>query len=147
VKLVREATASNEAHSFVVVSSKEEMGVGDRLLPMPPTPILNYVPHPPDKKMSARVVSIYGGVDQAGQSQVVAINRGKMHGIDLGTVLELYSHGATVKDTVEGKRNIKLPDERFGTLFVFRVFDRVSYALIMQVTNSVKVGDVARSPE
>lgn len=147
LKLTRAATAANEAHSFVVVSSKEEMGVGDRLLPVPPTPMLNYVPHAPEQALAARIVSVYGGVTHAGQNQVVSINRGTRHGVDLGTVLELYSYGGFVKDRTDTRENIKLPDEKYGQLFVFRVFENISYALIMHVSNTVQVGDVAKSPE
>ncbi len=147
LKLERAAKTDNEAHTFTVVSSKEEMGVGDRLLPVPPTPLLNYMPHPPAQQVNARVVSIYGGVAHAGQNQVVSVNRGKNEGLDLGTVLELYRYGPVVQDTTDNKRAVKLPDERYGSLFVFRVFNNISYGLVMQVKDSVQVGDVARSPE
>lgn len=157
IKLDRTAQNPNEAHAFNVVSTKQEMGVGDRLLPVPPTPILNYVPHPPEQKVDARIVSIYGGVSQAGQNQIVAINRGKNAGLDLGTVLELYRYGPTVVDRTErstfwsvgdyGKPTVKLPDHLYGSLFIFRVFDSVAYGLVMQVTESVHVGDIAKSPD
>lgn len=151
VKLDRPATADNEAHVFRVVSVKQEMGVGDRLMPVPPTPILNYVPHPPEQTVDARIVSIYGGVSHAGQNQVVSVNRGKKDGLDLGTVLELYRFGKTVIDpTVSSgfsKEQVKLPDSQYGNLFIFRVFDNISYGLVMQVTDTVQIGDIARSPE
>lgn len=147
VKLRRAAQADNEAHAFGVVSAKQEMGVGDRLMPVPPTPIVNYVPHPPEKPIDARIVSVYGGVSQAGQNQIVTINRGKSHGIDPGTVLQLSRLGQTIADRTDGKNPVKLPDSEYGTLFIFRVFDNVSYGLVMQVTDSVQIGDIAKSPE
>ncbi|HEY8102172.1 MAG TPA: peptidoglycan-binding protein [Burkholderiaceae bacterium] len=147
VKVQREAKNPNEAHVVTVISSKEEMGVGDRLLPVPPTPILNYVPHPPESQVDARIVSIYGGVSQAGQHQVVSINRGKNQGLDIGTTLDLTHFGNTIVDPANKKKLIKLPDQKYGTLFIFRVFNNVSYGLIMQVTDVVEVGDIARSPE
>lgn len=146
VKLARASREPNEAHSFVVTSNKEEMQVGDRLLPVPPTPLINYAPHPPEHELRSRIVAIYGGVAQAGQNQIVSINRGSKDGVDIGTVLELYSFGRTVRDPLT-KKDVKLPDEQYGSLFVFRVFDNISYGLIMQVRDSVKVGDIARSPE
>lgn len=147
VQLQRTARADDEVHTFVVLSSKEEMGIGDRLLPMASHPILNYVPHAPATTVDARVISIHGGVTNAGQNQVVAINRGASAGIDIGTTLELHRFGRIMPDPTDHKKPVKLPDERYGSLFVFRVFDQVSYGLIMQVTDSVQVGDVARSPE
>lgn len=157
IKLERASKADNEAHVFNVVSVKQEMSVGDRLVPVPPTPILNYVPHPPDQLVSARIVSVYGGVSQAGQNQIVSINRGKKDGLDLGTVLELYRFGPTVVDRTDkgsfwsfgqyGKAKVKLPDTQYGSLFIFRTFDTISYGLVMQVTDTVQIGDVAKSPE
>ncbi len=157
IKLERAARAADEAHVFRVVTVKEEMGIGDRLLPVPPTPILNYVPHPPETQVDARIVSVYGGVSQAGQNQIVTVNRGRNDGLDLGTVLELYRFGQVVTDRTDnssffsigswGKKKVKLPDNRYGSLFIFRVFDRISYGLVMQVSDTVQIGDVAKSPE
>lgn len=156
LNLERAAGSSDEAHTFTVASIKQEIGVGDRLLPMPPTPILNYMPHPPQQPTDARIVSVYGGVSQAGQNQIVTVNRGKKDGLDLGTVLELYRFGKIVVDPTEKKtswfgsskaRMVKLPDHQYGNLFIFRVFDNIAYGLVMQVTDSVQIGDVAKSPQ
>lgn len=153
LKLQRPAHAANEAHAFTVVEAKQEMGVGDLLLPVPPAPILNYVPHPPEKMVDARIVSVYGGVTQAGQNQIVSVNRGKSDGIDIGTVLELYRTGEVVTDRTDqggsfwSKPKVKLPDFQYGSLFIFRVFDSLSYGLVMQVTEPVQIGDLAKSPE
>jgi nucleoid-associated protein YgaU len=147
VKLQRTAKTDNEAHTFTVITSKEEMSVGDRLVPIPPTPMLNYVPHPPEQHTEARIVSIYGGVTHAGQNQIVSINRGQKDGMDIGTVLEMYRFGQIIPDQTNGKKLVKLPDEQYGSLFIFRVFQNVSYGLVMQVTDTVQVGDVAKSPE
>jgi nucleoid-associated protein YgaU len=156
VKLQAEAKPGVDVHTFTVSSSKQEMGVGDRLLPAPPTPMRNYVPHQPERQVDARVLSIYSGVSYAGQNQVVSVNRGSLDGLDVGAVLQLYHFGKTVADPGGskgllglglGKTMIKLPDEQIGSLFIFRVFKHVSYGLIMQVTKPVEVGDVAKSPE
>jgi len=154
LKLQAEAKAGSDVHTFVVADAKEEMGVGDQLMQAPPTPLRNYVPHPPEQQVDARVVAIYGGVTHAGQNQIVSLNRGKLDGLDSGSVLQLYHAGQTVSDPTAGKGwsgmgdpQVKLPDEEMGSLFVFRVFKHISYALIMQVTLPVEVGDVAKSPE
>lgn len=157
VKLERAAHTEDEAHVFRVVNVKQEMGVGDRLIPVPPTPILNYVPHPPEQEVDARIVSVYGGVSQAGQNQIVTVNRGSKNGLDLGTVLQLYRLGRVMADRTDnssfwsfgsfGKKQVKLPDMEYGSLFIFRVFDNISYGLVMQVTDSVQVGDIAKSPQ
>jgi hypothetical protein len=155
LKLVKAAAPGVDVHTMTVSSSVSEMGVGDRLVPAPPPAVRNYVPHAPASPIDARVMSIHGGVTYAGQSQVVTVNRGSIDGLDVGSVLQLYHFGKTVADP-EGKRGflgmgrrakMKLPDEQYGSLFVFRVFGHVSYGLIMQVTVPVEVGDVAKSPE
>ena len=149
LKLLRTSKAENEPNTFTVITAKEEMGVGDRLVAQEPTPIINYVPHAPEKVVDARIVAIYGGVTQAGQNQIVSINRGAKDGIDLGTVLELYRLGVMQPDRTigKGKEIIKLPDEKYGDLFIFRVFNNISYGLIMEVSDSAQVGDVVASPE
>ena len=154
VKLRAEAKPGVDVHTFTVSGSTQEMGVGDRLMAAPPVPMRNYVPHPPQRQVNARVLSIYSGVTYAGQNQVVSVNRGSLDGLDVGAVLQLYHFGQTVADPGAkqgvlglGKTMIKLPDEQVGTLFIFRVFKQVSYGLIMQVTKPVEVGDVAKSPE
>ncbi|MEB0141375.1 peptidoglycan-binding protein, partial [Undibacterium sp. CCC2.1] len=67
--------------------------------------------------------------------------------LNLGTVLQLSRYGKVIQDKTDNKNAIRLPDERYGSLFVFRVFDNISYGLIMNVTDAVAVGDVASSPE
>lgn len=156
MNLDRLAKPGADVHTFTVASFKQEIGVGDRLLPAPPTPILNYVPHPPEKQVKAQVVSIYGGVNYAGQNQIVAINRGKLDGLDLGSVLELSRNGEVVEDRTVNtkwydlklkKPTVKLPSEQYGSLFIFRTFKHISYGLVMQVKDAVQVGDYADSPE
>ncbi len=147
VRLDRAATAPDEAHRFIVENSREEMGVGDRLLALPPTPATNFQPHAPATPVAAHVMSIYGGVSQAGQNQVITINRGRRDGLEPGSVLELVRSGQIIADRTDKNAPVKLPDECYGTLLVFRSFERLSYALIMQVTDAVYIGDLAQSPE
>jgi hypothetical protein len=146
-KLTRAAKTADEASIFTIVSAKEEIEVGDRLMPVTPQPLINYMPHPPAQPTYSRIVSIYEGLTHAGQNQIVSINRGKKDGIDIGTVLDLYRFGKTVQDRTDHGKAVKLPDEQYGSLFVFRVFENISYGLIMEVRDSVRVGDIAKSPE
>jgi hypothetical protein len=131
-----------------ITDAKEEMRVGDRLLPEPPQQIQAYVPHAPAQVVDARVVSIYGSaVANAAQNQVVTINLGSRDGIETGHVLAILKDGARLIDkTDQTKPQIKLPDERNGLLMVFRTFERVSYALVLDITSGVKVGDHLVNP-
>ncbi len=107
----------------------------------------NYLPHAPDKFISARVISIYGGVDQAGQNAVITLNKGRRDGLENGNVLALFQKGEVVRNPNIFQRNYVLPDVRYGLVFVFRVFDKVSYALVMQTRLPVQLLDRASSPE
>ena len=146
VNLDKVAKTPDGVDTFIVHNSKQEIGVGDRLVAVPATPIINYVPHSPTQTVNAKIVSIYGGVKVAGQSQIVSLNRGSSHGIDIGTVLEVGRAGAVFPDKTDSKKLIRMPDEVYGNIFVFRVFKNISYGLIMQVSNTVQVGDVVRNP-
>ena len=89
-------------------------------------------------------------VGETGTGSIITINRGKSDGIDVGTVLAVYTHGQTVTDTSKPKDSpesvIQLPDEPNGHVFVFRVFDRVSYALVMRIVRPVQPLDVVQTP-
>lgn len=126
-----------------IVSAKEEMRVGDRLLPEPERELSNYVPRAPESAQSGQIVSVYGNaVRYAAQNQVVTINRGRAHGIERGHVLALQRENSLVTDTTDQTRpQLRLPGERNGLMMVFRTFDKVSYALVLQITDGVKVGD------
>jgi nucleoid-associated protein YgaU len=131
-----------------IVDAKEEIRVGDRMLPEPPQTFQNYVPHAPSRPIDARIVSVYGSaVVNAAQNQVVSINRGAQDGMESGHVLAILKDGARQIDKTDiTKPMIKLPDERNGLLMVFRTFDRVSYGLILDITSGVKVGDHLVNP-
>jgi hypothetical protein len=131
-----------------IVRSKEEIRTGDRLLPEPPLELLTYTPRAPANTVEARIVSVYGSaVANVAQNQVVVINRGTKDGIERGHVLAIQTNGERVVDKTGARfQEIKLPDERNGLLMVFRPFERVSYALVLQATESVRVGDWLINP-
>jgi len=131
-----------------IVMAREEMRIGDRLLPEPERLFQSYVPHAPQDKVDARIVSVYGSaVVNAGQNQVVVINNGVREGLEIGHVLAILKGGARLVDPTDPARaEIKLPHERNGLLIVFRTFERLSYALVLEITDGVKVGDRLVNP-
>jgi hypothetical protein len=131
-----------------IIRSKEEIRTGDRLLPEPPLELLTYTPRAPANAVEARIVSVYGSaVANVAQNQVVVINRGTKDGMERGHVLAIQTNGQRVVDkTGTSFQEIKLPDERNGLLMVFRPFERVSYALVLTATESVRVGDWLINP-
>lgn len=133
--------------SFLVLTSKQEIVAGDQLLPAPRQDVPNYIPHPPATMIQGKVLAMYDGVSFGGPLSVVAINRGKADGLEVGNVLAVDVAGATVTDRSTNERtDFRLPDTRNGLMFIFRVFDRVSYALVMSATRPVVVGDIVRTP-
>ncbi len=107
----------------------------------------NYLPRAPSFDITARIISIYGGVDQAGQSSVVTLNKGHRDGLEEGHVLAVYLKGDKADSGSLFKRDIQLPDIRAGLIFVFRVFEKVSYAVVLESNLPIKVMDRASTPE
>lgn len=134
--------------SIDIIAAREEIRAGDRLLPEPPRQLLSYVPRAPSNQVEGRIISVYGNAVQfAAQNQVVAINKGTRDGIDSGHVLAILKNGETILDrTGERKETIKLPNERIGLLMVFRPFEKVSYALVLEITDTPRAGDFLVNP-
>jgi hypothetical protein len=134
--------------SIDIIAAREEIRAGDRLLPEPPRQLLSYVPRAPSTQVEGRIISVYGNAVQfAAQNQVVAINKGTRDGIDSGHVLAILKNGETILDrTGERKETIKLPNERIGLLMVFRPFEKVSYALVLEITDTPRAGDFLVNP-
>lgn len=156
----------------VILRARQEIGPGDRLVLSPPSDVLAYVPRAAAPSANARVISAPDTViTEIGQQQVVVINRGVRDGVEVGNVFALYRDGQVVvprslprSSTNEAARNnreipsvseelntknvvpVRLPAERYGLIFVFRVFDRVSYALVMNATRPVNLLDIAQAP-
>jgi hypothetical protein len=153
---VQEVRASNGKEvetlvpaSFDIVRAKEEMRVGDRLLPEPPRTLTSYVPRAPGLPVDGTIVSVYGdAVALVGQSQVVALNRGAAEGLENGHVLSILRAGRIIDDRSQDGEHatLKLPDERNGLLMVFRTFEHLSYALVLEITDPVTVGDRVVNP-
>jgi nucleoid-associated protein YgaU len=140
-------TKPGEPATLRVTLSKEEMARGDHLVPAPPAEIISYVPHRPDREVAARVMSIYGGVEEGGATSVVSLSRGKNDGLEVGHVLALFRKRVSINIDENGIRSTTpVPEERYGLAFVFRVFDSVAYALVVDSSKSIIIGDSARNP-
>ena len=103
---------------------------------------------PIDTIADGRIISVYGNAVQfAAQNQVVAINKGTRDGIESGHVMAILKNGETIIDrTGGGKETLKLPNERIGLLMVFRPFEKVSYALVLEISDTPKAGDLLINP-
>ena len=132
---------------FEIISAKEEIGRGDRLIPAIPPQLINYVPHKPEQPIDGRIVSVYGGVNEAAKYSIVSLNQGTGNGIEIGHVLALQRNRVVIqRDENDLKQVVAVPPERYGLIFVFRTFERISYALVVQSEGPVKINDFARTP-
>lgn len=135
-----------------IVAAREEMRAGDRLLPEPQRQLLSYAPRAPEQIVNGRIVSVYGNAVQfAAQNQVVVINKGTRDGIEAGHVLAILKNGDTIVDRAAtpnytGKEVLKLPNERIGLLMVFRPFEKASYALVLEINDTPRIGDLLVNP-
>mgnify|MGYP003471477339 CR=1 FL=1 len=137
---------SGDPSKLVVTRVKQEILPTDRLLATPEKAALPYYfPRAPDKNVKGRILSAVNGLSEFGPTTIVAISLGKREGMEEGHVLRIMRHVGVSKDPVT-KRKYKLPDEETGLLMIFRVFDKVSYALIMDANQPVHIYDALRTP-
>jgi hypothetical protein len=133
--------------TFEVISSSEEIRVGDRLLPLRLVDFSQLVPVAPTVPLQGQVMAVYGnGVTFASQNQVVVLNLGKIHGLQQGHLLTVLKDSRQLVDVTDGKSTpMELKGEPSGQLLVYRSFDKVAYALVVQNTDALKVGDRVRA--
>lgn len=141
---------SGDPATVRLTDSTRETLVGDYLVEDESPPRMDFLPRSPEAQIDGRIISVVDGVDMIGQYQVVALNRGAQHGVEPGHVLRVFQTGEVIRDRV-GRRSgfgekVRLPDEPAGIMMVFRTFDRVSYALIMEATSEIRVLDSVRNP-
>lgn len=135
--------------TLMVTAAQRELLRGDRLFPIAEEEIqTTFMPRAPREGTSGRIISVLEGVSQIGQYQVVVLNLGGEDGIEPGHVMAVYQRGETILDSFSGERKeeVTLPDERAGIIMVFRSFERLSYALVMEATRAIHVQDAVRNP-
>ncbi len=140
--------AEGEPATLEVTRSVEEIGKGDRMVPAAKPDLLAYSPHAPDKDIKGEIIGIYSGVGEAGANSIVTLNLGTRNDIEVGHVLAIYRAGREETYREDGGRReiYTLPEERYGLAFVFRTFEKMSYALIMSSSRPVTARDVVRTP-
>lgn len=144
---------------IIMADSTREVLQGDKVFPESVDVNVDFVPHAPTEDVDASIIAVRSHTVM-GQYQVVALNRGSNAGLEPGHILAVYQRGAVVRDTfAEGGlaarrtsrsstlgKNVQLPDERIGVLMVFKAFDKLSYALVMETTHEIRQGDRAKNP-
>lgn len=129
-----------------VTKSSREVLIADRLLPIEAESFdANFYPHAPLSPVDGRIISVFDGLSQISQYQIVALNRGSEHGVDPGTVLDILQTGRVVPDPYSRKA-VALPDQYAGVLMVFKVTPQLSYALVMNAIRPLHVLDKVARP-
>jgi LysM domain len=138
-----------------LIDSARETLQGDVLVAESSSPTADFHPHTPAQPVDGRVIAVIDNVQLAGQYEIVALNRGSADGLDRGSVLTVDMSPKDVADhcaAIEGRstclfaHSATLPEERAASLLVFKTYEQMSYALILQDDYPIKMQDHVRSP-
>ena len=144
--------------TIALTDTNREALAGDRLIPETVDIPLNFFPKSPDLNIEGRIISVVDGVALIGQYQVVVLNRGARDGLAPGDVLSVFQAGEQIRDRfaggpflgsgsrIMGGEIVTLPDEQAGTIMIFKVYDRIGYALVMEATSDIHILDAVRNP-
>lgn len=136
----------NDVATLAVVHAYEEVRPGDHLLPSEDRLVdSTFYPSAPDSEINGQIIDVEGGVTQVGKFNVVMINRGEREGLQIGNVLAIYKRGELVRDRVKGGV-VQLPDERAGLAMVFRTFEKMSLAMVLEADRPLSVNDKVLNP-
>lgn len=141
-----EVVEPGEPATVMLSRSYRETHAGDYLIPpLDDSFNTDFYPHVPAQPFSGRIISVFDGISQIGQYQVVVLNRGGRHGLEAGHVLDILQTGRSARDP-HGRRYLELPETYAGQVMVFKVQDRVSFALVMSATRAVHALDKVVNP-
>ena len=137
--------------TFVITRQTQEIKPGNRLMPDKGRIFTaNFMPRPPHGKIQGRIVAILDkGIQSIGHLFIVAINLGQCNDMKPGYVLTIKQPGKTIIDKFQTKsvnQRIKLPSSNAGEIMIFRTFKNMSYALVMQSTQLIHIGDIIETP-
>ena len=153
IELVEVASATAVANENDITtleltkSFNAEVRKGDFVLPQYDNnmPSLFYPTIPNEVTDGGQVVRVQGSIGTAAQHGVVTLDRGALHGVKSGQVFSIYQKGETVRDP-QTKEMVKLPNQRVGTVMIFKAFDQLSYAYVLDSSLPIKVGAEIQPP-
>lgn len=133
-----------------ITNTQREVRKGDRLIPtLEENVVFDYFPKPPEKFIQGSIISVLNGVQEIGTYNIIVINKGARDGLEVANILTIMQKGKLISDPFHANKNelVKLPNQKTGIAMVFRVFDKVSYALVMHATRNMRVLDLVQTPE
>ncbi|MCK3824264.1 peptidoglycan-binding protein [Pseudomonas sp. W2Aug9] len=132
---------ADDLTTLAVQRVTQEIRPGDRLLGAQPPIALNTLASAKSTAFIAgHIIDIPRGVTQIGVLDAVTLNKGRRDGLIEGQLLTVIKAGATVRDVLTGTPT-QLPEERAGTLLVFRTYEKLSYALVLSASRALAVKD------
>ena len=136
----------NGLGTLSIERSNKEIRTQDRLLPVMEQKITaTFYPSAPQGDVSGVILAVEGGVANVGRLDVVVLNRGAREGLEEGNVLAIKKAGEVVRDPVT-KELVRLPATPAGVLMVFRVFEKMSYGLVLNAQHPIRVLDTITNP-
>ncbi|MDR9437072.1 MAG: LysM peptidoglycan-binding domain-containing protein [Thiohalophilus sp.] len=147
-RVTRGKSGRDDVVTLNISRAQQEVLNGDRLLPVEQHQLeFNFFPRPPKEEVEGEIIAVHNGLSQIGQYNVVVLNKGTREGLEPGHVLAIYQDGGTARDPDSWLGfHVDLPDERAGILMVFRSYEKVSYALVMEAYRSLHVNDKVANP-
>lgn len=141
-------TQPGKVAQLSVTSNGREIVVGDYLFDVLPNvwhP--DFIPHAPPQAVAGSIISVFNGLNQIGQYQIVTLNRGSGVGLDVGSVLQIMQAPREVPDPHAAGATVRIPAQPVGLMMVFEVAEHLSYALVMQMTGPAHVLDRFTMPD
>lgn len=148
---------SGDPAKLMLTETAREALQGDKLFPESIDVSLDFVPHAPETQIDATVIAVKD-MTVMGQYHVVALNRGSNAGLEAGHVVAIERAGGVVLDkfskgglsarssNLKRGKAVQLPAERAGIAMIYKTYDRMSFALIMEATHEIREGDRATNP-
>ncbi len=126
----------------------KEVLAGDKVLPLQSDlAFQEFYPVPPADDLQGQVVDLVDALTQVAQYQIAMINLGSDQGVLTGTIFAAYSAPQLLASREQPREKIVAPDVFSGSLMVFAVFPKVSFALVTESRSPIYLGDRVRSPE
>ena len=133
---------SGESATAEIRMSHAEIQRGDRLIPrVAPNPIveLRYTP----RGGQGEIVFMPSNRTHMGSNDYVYLNRGALHGFEVGSEVEVFTAGSLRRDRTRGGR-VMTPDHIDARMVLVEVGEDTSVAYVLEADRELEIGDTVR---